>query len=105
MGMMRWVRNIVLSSAVISIVGLAATQAAPPEAVAQILRWQPSQKGVVVAMPTAEEAEKCTVAGDPAAKAGQSVWVLKDAKGTILRRFVDTNNDKFPDVFSYYKDG
>ncbi|HQR07715.1 MAG TPA: thioredoxin-like domain-containing protein [Gemmatales bacterium] len=105
MGMMRWVRNIVLSSAVISIVGLAATQAAPPEAVAQILRWQPSQKGVVVAMPTDAEAATCTVAGDPNAKPGQSVWVLKDAKGTILRRFVDTNGDKFPDVFSYYKDG
>lgn len=105
MGMMRWVRNIVLSSAVVSIVGLAATQAAPPEAVAQILRFQPSQKGVVVAVPTAEEAEKCTVSGDTNAKPGQSVWVLKDAKGTILRRFVDTNGDKFPDIFSYYKDG
>ncbi len=105
MGMMHWVRNIVLASAVITIVGLASTFAAPPEAVTQLLSYQPSQKGVAIAMPTAEEAEKCTVVGDPNAKPGQSVWVLKDGKGTILRRFVDTNGDKRPDVFSYYKDG
>lgn len=105
MGMARWGRSLLLGSALASIVGLASLNAAPPEAVAQILRWQPSQKGVVVTTPTAEEAEKCTVAGDPNAKQGQSTWVLKDAKGTILRRFTDTNNDKYPDVFGYYKDG
>ena len=105
MGMFHWGRRLVLGAALVTVVGLASLHAAPPEAVAQLLRWQPSQKGVVVDTPTAAEAEKCTVAGDPNAKPGQSVWVLKDAKGTILRRFVDTNGDKFPDVFSYYKDG
>lgn len=105
MGTKHWIRNIVLASAVISIVGLASTFAAPPDAVTQLLRYQPSQKGVAIALPTAEEVEKCTVVGDPNAKPGQSVWVLKDGKGTILRRFIDTNGDKMPDVFSYYKDG
>lgn len=79
--------------------------AAPPDAVTQVLRYQPSQKDVQIAMPTAEETEKCTVTGDPAAKPGQSVWLLKDAKGTILRRLVDTNKDNYPDIFCYYKDG
>ncbi|HMP18592.1 MAG TPA: hypothetical protein PKD72_16320, partial [Gemmatales bacterium] len=62
------------------------------------------QKGVAVAMPTAKEAEKYTVSGE-GAKPGQSVWLLKDDKGVIVRRFVDTNGDKYPDIFSYYKDG
>lgn len=105
MGMLRWAHRIIMSSAVVALVGLAATQAAPPEQVAQLLRWQPTQKGVVVAVPTAEEAEKCTVTGDPNAKPGQGVWLLKDPKGVILRRFIDTNGDKYPDVFCYYKDG
>lgn len=105
MGMARWGRRLLIGSAFVSIVGLATLQAAPPEIVAQMLRWQPAQKGVVVTVPTAEEAEKCTVAADPHAKAGQGTWVLKDAKGTILRRFVDTNSDNRPDVFSFYKDG
>lgn len=80
-------------------------QAAPSDAVAQVLRYQPSQKDVQISTPTAEEAAKCTVTGDPAAKAGQSVWLLKDAKGTVLRRLIDTNKDNYPDIFSYYKDG
>src|SRR4029078_50973 len=63
------------------------------------------QPGVVVAMPTLAEQEKCVVSGDPKAKQGQAVWLLKDEKGQVLRRFVDTNGDKYPDVYSFYKDG
>jgi hypothetical protein len=89
--------------------GLLAVTAAygqqPPEAVRQVLQYQPTQKGVAIALPTEAEQAKCTVTGDPKAKAGQAVWLLKDEKGQVLRRFVDTNGDKYPDSFSYYKDG
>ncbi|MFO0815585.1 MAG: thioredoxin-like domain-containing protein [Gemmatales bacterium] len=104
MGMARWGKKLLIGTTMFCCVSVAQAQN-PPEAVAQILRWQPAQKGVVVAMPTAAEAAKCTVSGDPAAKQGQSVWLLKDEKGNTLRRFIDTNNDKYPDIFSYYKDG
>jgi TolA-binding protein len=104
MGMVRLSRKLIIASAFAGIVGVASIQADPPEAVAQILRWQPTQKGVSVALPTAKEAEKYTVSGE-GAKPGQGVWLLKDEKGTVVRRFVDTNGDKYPDVFSYYKDG
>jgi TolA-binding protein/thiol-disulfide isomerase/thioredoxin len=104
MGMARWSKSLLLGMGFVCSATLIHAQT-PPEAVAQILRWQPAQKGTVVAMPTAAEAAKCTVSGDATAKQGQSVWLLKDEKGTTLRRFIDTNSDKYPDIFSYYKDG
>lgn len=105
MRMLLWGQQLLLLSSFVALISVAATQAAPPEQVAQLLRFQPIQKGVVIDTPTGAELDKCTVSGDPNAKSGQFVWVLKDAKGTILRRFIDTNGDKYPDTFSYYKDG
>jgi TolA-binding protein len=100
-----WGHRIIFSAAITGLLIFSHSQAEPPAIVTQILSVQPEQKGVAVAMPSTDELEKCTVVGDPNAKPGQTVWVLKDGKGTILRRFVDTNQDNRPDVFGYYKDG
>jgi TolA-binding protein len=93
------------AAAAAGLICMVAGGAEPPQAVVQILSVQPTQKGVAVSMPTAQEQEKCTVSGDPKAPAGQTVWVLRDGQGQILRRFVDTNGDKYPDILGYYKDG
>lgn len=100
-----WGHRIIFGAAITGLLLFSHSQAEPPAAVTQIIGIQPVQKGIAIGMPSTDELEKCTVVGDPNAKAGQTVWILKDGKGTILRRFVDTNQDGRPDVFSYYKDG
>src|SRR5262249_11882947 len=32
-------------------------------------------------------------------------WVVRDASGQMLRKFLDTNGDDYVDQWSYYKDG
>ncbi len=105
MQLWRWGQALILGSAFTGLVLAGSSQETPPAAVTQILAMQPMQKGVDFAMPSAAEQVKCTVVGDPNAKPGQNVWVLKDGKGATLRRFVDTNGDKYPDTWGYYKDG
>jgi thiol-disulfide isomerase/thioredoxin len=36
---------------------------------------------------------------------GQVGWVVQDANGTVLRKFVDTNGDNIVDQWCYFKDG
>src|SRR4029077_15231331 len=36
---------------------------------------------------------------------GQTGWVVRDANGQVLRRFVDTNSDNVVDQWSYYAAG
>jgi thiol-disulfide isomerase/thioredoxin len=75
---------------------------APP--VAQMLSFKPIQKGVVYSTPTADELDQCKVELVEGPKKA-SGWVLKDPKGNLLRKFYDSNADKYPDQWSYYKDG
>jgi thiol-disulfide isomerase/thioredoxin len=63
----------------------------------------PVQKDVIFDRPTKEQAEKCkldTLSGDQGAG-----WIVRDANGQILRRFVDTNKDTKLDLWCYYRDG
>lgn len=76
--------------------------AAAPSA-EQALKLQPIQRGVDCARPTAEEAAKCTITAKKFD--GKVGWVVEDANGTLLRKFVDTNGDNVVDQWSYYKDG
>jgi thiol-disulfide isomerase/thioredoxin len=83
--------------------GLAATAAPPP--VDDVLAFKPYQKGVVLSTPTAAEKAACKVELVQGTAKGSSGWVLKDANGRTLRKFFDNNGDKYPDQWSYYKDG
>jgi hypothetical protein len=76
--------------------------AAPPTA-EQALKLVPVQESVDYSKPTAAEAEKCTISVKKFE--GQVGWVVEDANGMTLRRFVDTNGDNVVDQWSYYKDG
>jgi thiol-disulfide isomerase/thioredoxin len=73
--------------------------------VTQLLSYQPTQKNIAIAQPTAAEQESCTVDVQNLGKGPGRVWILKDGKGTILRRIADTNGDKYPDQWSYFRDG
>jgi RNA polymerase sigma factor (sigma-70 family) len=78
-------------------------QAAGGPTVAQMLSFQPRQQGVVCTTPAADQWAGCTV--ERVKWATGSGWLLRDAGGKVLRRFLDTNGDNRVDVWSYYKDG
>src|SRR5262245_1156453 len=82
---------------------LASPRAAPT--VAQMLAYEPKQKGVVCATPTAEEQKLCTIEPVKDKKGATRGWLLVDARKVPLRRFYDANGDDGIDIFSYYKDG
>lgn len=79
-----------------------AAQAASPS-VDQALRLAPLHKEVEIDRPTAEEAAKCTISVEKGE--GSSGWVVKDGNGSVLRRFIDTNNDNVVDLWCYYREG
>jgi thiol-disulfide isomerase/thioredoxin len=72
--------------------------------VALMLSFKPRQEGVVCTTPAADKQDSCKVELVRGAQGG-SGWVLKDEEGNLLRRFFDSNGDKRPDIWSYYKDG
>lgn len=85
--------------------GSATAVRATTPAAADILRFRPTQEGVNISTPSAQEAANCEVKLVNGGQRGSSGWLLKDAKGQTLRRFFDTNGDKKIDVWSYYLDG
>lgn len=72
----------------------------------QALELAPVQGDVPYQRLSKEEAAKCVVEsaanGEGAALRG---WVVRDASGTVLRRFLDTNKDEKLDLWCYYRDG
>lgn len=68
----------------------------------QALGLKPVQPNIGYDIPSAEQAKKCKI---DAANSGGSGWVIRGESGQLLRRFLDTNNDKKLDQWSYYKDG
>jgi thiol-disulfide isomerase/thioredoxin len=54
-------------------------------------------------VPTAAEAGSCTVESPKSKQT--SGWIVKDAEGRLLRRFLDTNGDNDIDLWCYYKNG
>lgn len=78
------------------------TMAAPPP-VEQTLLFKPVQKGVVIDTPTGDELAQCKVEAE---KIGQATgWTVKDGKGFVLRRFLDTNGDNKVDSWCYFQGG
>lgn len=70
----------------------------------QMLAYKPKQEGVVITTPTDAEISHCKVDIVKGAN-NTSAWVLRDARGQLLRRFADTKGTNSVDAFSYYLDG
>ncbi len=79
-----------------------AVWAAAPE-VEYALKLTPVQKDVDYDKPAASEISKLSIKTDTFD--GKSGWVIRDAQGQILRRFLDTNADGVVDQWSYFLAG
>jgi hypothetical protein len=87
--------------------GIAAARAADAPPASIMLRYKPSQTGVVYTIPKPEEEAGLKVESVKGANGGNG-WMLKDANGRPLRLFFNTNptaTHNVPDVWAYYKDG
>jgi thiol-disulfide isomerase/thioredoxin len=71
----------------------------------QILDIRPKQPGIHCSAPGSEEIKQCEVRGVRGSRKGSGAWLLLDPKGLPLRRIFDSDGDRRPDVWSYYKDG
>ena len=69
----------------------------------QALKLTPVQPGVDYDRPTPEQAARCKIIAKRID--GHMGWIVESAEGVILRKFVDTDDDKVVDQWSYYKDG
>jgi len=67
------------------------------------LELAPVQRDVPYDRPAKEQLEKCTV--ESLAAEGLTGWIVRDANGIILRRFVDTNQDNKLDLWAYFREG
>jgi len=75
----------------------------PAPAAADALKLVPTQADVDYARPTPDEVSQLKVLAQKTA--GAVGWVVEDARGTVLRRFLDTNGDGRIDQWCYFKDG
>src|SRR5688572_30665514 len=84
-----------------ALAGSSARAATP--SVEQALALAPVQKDAEYDKPAAADVAKCTIQVE---KMGAgSGWVVKNAEGSTLRKFIDTNGDNTVDQWSYYADG
>lgn len=72
---------------------------------AQMMGYRPRISGVDITTPAADKVDACKVDWIQGTPKGGWTLTVKDAEGNLLRRFVDTNGDNRPDIWSYYKDG
>jgi thiol-disulfide isomerase/thioredoxin len=70
---------------------------------AQALSLTPIQQHVEYTTPTKEETAQCTMRAET--ESNTTAWVVRNARGEILRRFADVNGDNFVDLWCYYQDG
>lgn len=69
----------------------------------QALKLAPIQKEVEFDRPLSSEASKCTIKSE---KLGEHTgWVVRDAAGQVLRRFLDTDGDNVVDQWCYFDHG
>lgn len=67
------------------------------------LTFRPTQADVDPEIPAAGTLKQCKVTVERYGKG--SGWVVNGAAGQVLRRFVDSNDDKIVDQWRYYRDG
>jgi len=89
-----WIVSVSLSAVTV--------EAASPSA-ADALKLMPIQPGVDISQPDAVDVPKCKITAKRVN--GKVGWVVEDANGVTLRRFVDTNGDNVVDQWSYFKEG
>ena len=95
---LRWIGALAL------LTGFSSAYAANPT-VEDLLKLKPKQDGVVISTPSSEaEIAACKVEVIKGENGG-SGYLLRDGTGRPLRRFFDTNGDRYIDVWSYYLDG
>ncbi len=63
----------------------------------------PIQRNIEYDQPTQQEIKSCTIEADKTR--GSRAWIVKDADGNLLRRFIDTNADNKIDQWCYYRNG
>lgn len=94
-------RFVVISA--VSCVGFAMLGHAAEPSAQDALKFTPVQQGVDCDTPSAADAAKCKLTPK---KWGSIVgWVVEDANGMPLRRFLDTNGDNVVDQWCFFKDG
>lgn len=93
-----------LSTIAIGFVAIVAAPvfAATPSA-EQALKLAPVQSAVDYDKPSAGDVAKCKIHAKRFD--GHVGWIVESPDGTILRKFVDANDDNVVDQWSYYKDG
>jgi len=70
---------------------------------ADALRLMPVQQGIAFDSPEKADIAKCKV--DVETVGGITGWVVRDAGGQVLRRFLDTNGDNKVDQWCYFANG
>jgi thiol-disulfide isomerase/thioredoxin len=71
--------------------------------VEQALKFTPIQSDVDYTQPKPGDIADCKISAQKID--GHVGWVVEDAQGGILRRFIDTNGDNQVDMWCYFKDG
>lgn len=95
--------RVVATVVAVAMLGFVAPSWGATPTASQALKLAPIQPDVDYARPTPEDAAKCTISARKFE--GKSGWVVEDANGVLLRRFLDTNGDNTVDQWCYYKDG
>ena len=67
------------------------------------MKFTPIQNDVDYSQPKPAEIAGCKIYAQKID--GHVGWVVEDAQGAILRRFIDTNGDNQVDMWCYFKDG
>jgi thiol-disulfide isomerase/thioredoxin len=67
------------------------------------LGLKPFQQEVDYDQPAGDQASGATIKMEK--EGGVTAWVVRDARGQVLRSFADTNGDRVVDRWSYYRDG
>lgn len=96
-------RPVVLATgAALSVLVMGVVAAAEGPDVAKVLALKPVQADVVYDTPGQDTWEKCVL---EALKKPNSGWILRDARGLVTRKFIDTSGDNVVDRWSYYMNG
>lgn len=95
-----WI-SVVLSVGLLSVAGSSATAQTPTPEFA--LQYKPSQQDVAYDSPAAADVSRCKVELERDGKS--SGFAVFDPNGVILRRYVDSNGDRYIDQWRYFRNG
>ncbi len=103
---MRSLRTLIVTATLVG-TGAAVARAQVSPTPENLLKFQPSLKGVDYEIPTSPQAiAKCKVETVSNADKTQTIgYALRDEQGKLLRKFLDTRGKRGLDQWSYYLDG